>query len=60
MIKAYDKILIIENSNLLKKIMNRNKALKDLNHYMIYFDDGPCFEFICNGVSCNVEENAVR
>lgn len=51
MIEAYDKVLNIENSIWLNEIRNnltRNEAdALSLKHFRIYFDDGPCYEFIC-------------
>ncbi len=51
MIGAYDKVINIGNSVWLTEI-KRNLSEVDadsseLKHLRIYFDDGPCYEFIC-------------
>ena len=51
MLSAYDNILEIKGSNWLTNItenlVNAKKKVINLKHFRIYFDDGPCFEFIC-------------
>lgn len=51
MIKAYDKIINVGNSIWLTEIkqnlLKTEADSSDLKHLRIYFDDGPCYEFIC-------------
>jgi hypothetical protein len=51
MIDAYDKVVSLENSDWLNGIQNNltKSEISPLNlkHLRIYFDDGPCYEFIC-------------
>lgn len=47
---AYDKLVDCEDTDWLKEIFstgNHGKSDKKLRHYMIFFDDGPCYEIIC-------------
>jgi len=48
---AYDKVLNVGLSQWLKDIienlLQNNADSKDLKHFRVYFDDGPCYEFIC-------------
>jgi hypothetical protein len=52
---AYDKLVDCGKTDWLvevEEISERVSRLKkDLHHYRIFFDDGPCFEFICEGVT---------
>ncbi len=60
MIEAYDKVVDVGNSvwlaeikqNLLRAEANATK----LKHLRIYFDDGPCYEFICRSFEVVNEE----
>lgn len=60
MIEAYDKVVDVGNSvwlaeikqNLLRAEANATK----LKHLRIYFDDGPCYEFICRSFEVGSEE----
>jgi hypothetical protein len=51
MIEAFDKVVDVGNSDWLSEIRQnllRAKAnSENLKHLRIYFDDGPCYEFIC-------------
>lgn len=51
MIEAYDKIIDVGSSNWLAEIKHNLSETEadssDLKHFRIYFDDGPCYEFIC-------------
>lgn len=51
MIEAYGKIIDVENSDWLSEIrhnlLSYEADSKGLKHLRIYFDDGPCYEFIC-------------
>jgi hypothetical protein len=54
---AYGKVVSIEDSDFLRAIRGRyneychksNLVPKNLQHFMICFDDGPCYEFVCEG-----------
>lgn len=51
MLDAYDKVMIINNSKWLAEVVNNlsenHDNPQDLKHLRIYFDEGPCYEFIC-------------
>lgn len=51
MIAAYDKVIELGKSDWLSKIAqnlsNADVESQNLKHLRIYFDDGPCYEFIC-------------
>ena len=51
MIDAYDKVVDIGLSEWLRAIQTQLTTsggnAVDLRHLQIYFDDGPCYEFIC-------------
>jgi hypothetical protein len=54
---AYDKVVRIHDSQWCAEIANRRRSHLDsaqtvgeLQHLMICFDDGPCYEFICTAV----------
>jgi hypothetical protein len=60
---AYDKVVDVGSTEWLTVIRDRlvnsgygSQNVEDLKHLMIYFDDGPCYEFICR--SFRVEESA--
>lgn len=48
---SYDKVVKLADSEWLsevtRQVSQQDVIMKPLNHYMIYFDDGPCFEFVC-------------
>jgi hypothetical protein len=54
---AYDKLVRLDDSPWLAEVKanssayytKRQGAPKELQHLMICFDDGPCYEFICIG-----------
>jgi hypothetical protein len=52
---AYDKLVDCGRSNWLiesEEISERVSGLKkELHHYRIFFDEGPCYELICEKVS---------
>jgi len=60
MIEAYDKVVDIGSSDWLSEIkQNLLQAKADsenLKHLRIYFDDGPCYEFICRSFEVVSEE----
>lgn len=51
MIEAYDKVINIGKSEWLigikQNLANTKIDSENLKHLRIYFDDGPCYEFIC-------------
>ena len=51
MISAYDQLIQLDSSDWLREVKKRVSSAggdaKSLNHYRIYLDDGPCYEFIC-------------
>jgi len=51
MIKAYDKVVDVGSSAWLseirKSLSEYEADASNLMHFRIYFDDGPCYEFIC-------------
>jgi hypothetical protein len=52
---AYGKLVKLETTPWLEKVMklhsNTPGATKDLKHLIICFDDGPCYEIICSGIT---------
>ncbi len=56
---AYDKVVDLGTSEWLDSIRKQLRSdaddVKELKHLMIYFDDGPCYEFICRVL--NVEQS---
>lgn len=56
---AYDKVVDVGSSEWLSSVQGQlisygSQSVDKLKHLMIYFDDGPCYEFIC--CSFRVEE----
>ena len=50
---AYDQLIDCEETEWLNEILstgNHSKLDKKLRHYMIFFDDGPCYEIICTTI----------
>lgn len=51
--EAYDRVLDLGVTPWLSEIASRLSTygtdVKTLRHLMIYFDDGPCYEFLCRG-----------
>ena len=51
MIETYDKLSDVGRTGWLESIRRQlsdfGEEVEALRHLMIYFDDGPCFEFIC-------------
>jgi hypothetical protein len=51
---AYDRLVDCGASEWLKEVMTAFSQVsleqKKLTHYMIFFDDGPCYEIICGKV----------
>jgi hypothetical protein len=47
---AYDKLVELGDTKYLSDIIQElgSDRQSELKHFMIYFDDGPCYEFICN------------
>jgi hypothetical protein len=60
MVKTYDKLTDLGRTQWLDSVRQQlsdfGEDLQSLRHLMIYFDDGPCYEFICRGF--RVEEEA--
>ena len=52
---AYDRVVDLGSSEWLEAVRNQvqrnGQDAKDLKHLMIYFDDGPCYEFICRDLT---------
>jgi len=50
---AYDKVVDLEITDWLSEIVDRLTSARQntsgLRHLAVYFDDGPCYEFICKG-----------
>lgn len=54
--EAYGKVIIVSNSvwrdqvntSYSEHMRGYNESPRNLHHMAIYFDDGPCFEFICS------------
>lgn len=61
---AYDKVVSLGSTEWLATVRGQansyavcyKQEVAELKHLMIYFDDGPCYEFICQ--SFNVEEGS--
>lgn len=55
---AYDRVVDLGVSDwsteIRTKLVSSGKDVSELRHLIIYFDDGPCYEFIC--CSFKVEE----
>lgn len=52
---SYDKLIDAGKTKWLVAVSDQltkyNEELVNLRHMMIYFDDGPCYEFICRAFS---------
>ena len=64
MADAYDRIIDCENSPWLEEIKTQlardlRSTTQDLKHYMVNFDDGPCYEFICRQVEAKVDTQLI-
>lgn len=50
-VSAYDKLVDLGKTEWLKvataNLVRRGKPAAALKHLMIFFDDGPCYEFLC-------------
>lgn len=49
---SYDKVVDVGSSEWLTSVQGQlfsfgSQRVDELTHLMIYFDDGPCYEFIC-------------
>jgi hypothetical protein len=49
---SYDKVVDVGSSEWLRSVQGQlisygSQSVDELKHLMIYFDDGPCYEFIC-------------
>jgi len=60
---AYDKVVDLGSSEWLNEVREQlashpdmDRGVEELRHLMIYFDDGPCYEFICR--TFRVEESS--
>jgi len=57
---AYDKVLNVGLSQWLSEVIDNlsqnNADTKNLKHLRVYFDDGPCYEFICKSFEVVSEE----
>jgi hypothetical protein len=51
MLSAYDRLVEVTDSAWAREVIERLRkpggAEAPLRHFMIYFDDGPCYEVIC-------------
>ena len=51
MVSAYDKLVEISDSEWLSEVKKTVEAANgdgsNLRQFMLYFDDGPCYEFVC-------------
>jgi hypothetical protein len=60
MIKAYCKVVVIGESVWLAEIKQNLSQAKvkaeNLKHLRIYFDEGPCYEFICKSFEVTSEK----
>ncbi len=60
MIEAYDKVIDVGNSSWLSEIkqnlLQAGENAESLKHLRIYFDDGPCYEFVCRSFEVVSEE----
>lgn len=58
---AYDKVVDVSSSSWLTDIKTQlirsERSTSDLRHLMIYFDDGPCYEFICRAFRAEPSTN---
>jgi hypothetical protein len=58
MLKTYDKLSDLGQMPWLDRIREQvsifGNEVEAIRHFMIYFDDGPCYEFICR--SFTIEE----
>ena len=53
---SYDKVVDVGSSEWLRSVQGQlvsygSQSVDELKHLMIYFDDGPCYEFICRAFS---------
>ncbi len=59
---SYDKLVDVGRSGWLdeiaREIVSRDGVAPALKHLMIYFDDGPCFEFLCESHSVTTDARA--
>ena len=58
---SYDKLVMCSDTQWMsevKAIAERVSGLeKNLKHYRIFFDDGPCYEFLCENISvCQIQK----
>jgi hypothetical protein len=53
MVETYDKLADLGRTSWLdsvrRQLAGSGADVDSLRHLMIYFDDGPCYEFICRG-----------
>lgn len=60
MVETYDRLTDLGETGWLdsvrRQLSGTGEDVDSLRHLMIYFDDGPCYEFICRGF--RVEEEA--
>ena|SRR5258708_31226900 len=63
MIDAYDRVLDLGKSHWLDEMRGNLKRAKwnseGLKHLRIFFDDGPCYEFICRSFDVYREERPI-
>ena len=52
---AYDRVVDLGATSWLREVSSElarhNANISSLQHLMIYFDDGPCYEFVCRSFS---------
>jgi hypothetical protein len=56
---AYDRVVDLEATTWLSEIEGRLASARQINyglrHLVVYFDDGPCYEFICKEFSVEAD-----
>ena len=62
MVETYDGLTDVGRTGWLESVRQQlsgfNEDVEALRHLMIYFDDGPCYEFICRGFRVEEETAA--
>jgi hypothetical protein len=60
---AYDRVIDFETTDWLSEIVGRLKSAgqntSGLRHLIVYFDDGPCYEFICREFRVETDNTAL-
>ena len=59
MVETYDRLTDLGETQWLdsvrRQLSGTGEEIDSLRHLMIYFDDGPCYEFICRDFRAEVE-----